>query len=121
MLDGCVDWQQHGLIRPSCVIAETEAYFEAQDLLGQWLDDACDAETGNTAKIGTNAELYGSWKRYAEAAGDTPGTLKSFGAALVRRGFVRIRNKMMRGFRGLRLKPVADRRSGMMRVTGDSW
>jgi hypothetical protein len=37
MINGCLDWQKNGLVRPDSVIATTQAYFEDQDLLGQWL------------------------------------------------------------------------------------
>ena len=50
MIEGCLDWQANGLVRPESVIRATESYFADQDLLAQWLDEACDAEPGNRYK-----------------------------------------------------------------------
>ena len=33
MIDGCLDWQENGIIRPTAVTEATSAYFNAQDLL----------------------------------------------------------------------------------------
>jgi putative DNA primase/helicase len=113
MLDGRNDWARQGLARPERVLKETAAYFEAQDTLGQWLDDDCDAEPGNQYKSAPSAALYRSWKIYAEAAGDEPGSRKGFAYNLQRRGFEPYRSRGERGFKGLRLKPGADHpRSG---------
>jgi putative DNA primase/helicase len=32
MIDGCLDWQKHGLVTPECVDEQTENYFSAQDI-----------------------------------------------------------------------------------------
>src|SRR6478735_7420388 len=32
MVDGCIDWQQHGLVQPDSVREATETYFDEQDL-----------------------------------------------------------------------------------------
>jgi putative DNA primase/helicase len=39
MIEGCLDWQKNGLVRPASIEAATEAYFSEQDLFGQWLED----------------------------------------------------------------------------------
>ena len=78
MIDGCLDWQKNGLARPDTVTAITEAYFDDQDLLGQWLDDKCDAEPDNPHKWDTVATLFKSWTKYAAAAGEQPGSKKAF-------------------------------------------
>ena len=33
MIDGCLDWQHNGLVRPQVVVEATAEYFDAQDLL----------------------------------------------------------------------------------------
>ena len=37
MIDGCLDWQESGLVRPDIVTAATAEYFDEQDLFSQWL------------------------------------------------------------------------------------
>jgi putative DNA primase/helicase len=106
MIDGCLNWQQHGLTRPASVIAATDDYFGEQDLFGQWLQDECDVEPGNTYKAETNAVLFQSWRTYAERAGETAGSQKAFAENMQRRGLERYRNYSGRGFSGIRLKPA---------------
>ena len=109
MIEGCLDWQANGLSRPDSVTAATREYFEEQDLFGQWMDDCCDAEVGNTYKTGTSGELFARWKSYALAAGEEPGGQKRFGAELQRRGFLRHKGTGgVREWRGIRLKPRQD-------------
>ena len=108
MIDGCLDWQANGLLRPSSVRDATKAYFEAQDVLSQWLADECDAEPGNTWKSETSAALFESWSTYAKNAGEQPGTRKSFADAMAARHFEQHRGaKGSRMFRGVRLRPKA--------------
>lgn len=84
MIEGCVDWFRNGLVRPIVVEAETELYFEEQDLLGQFLTDACEQGPSFYEVTG---RLFAAWEKYAHAAGEHPGKQKAFGAALRKRGF----------------------------------
>jgi putative DNA primase/helicase len=104
MVNGCLDWQKSGLVRPDSVIGVTKAYFEDQDLLGQWLNDNCDADPNNPHKWDTVAVLFASWSTYATAAGETSGSKKAFNEAMQSRGFHSHRGaKGVRIFRGVRL------------------
>jgi putative DNA primase/helicase len=40
-LQGCLDWQKHGLGRPDSVTVATDEYFDDQDVFGQWVDEHC--------------------------------------------------------------------------------
>lgn len=105
MIEGCLSWQQHGLLRPASVKATTEAYFSDQDLMGQWLAEHCDAEVGNQFKSDYVGALFESWVEFCDAAGEKSGTKKSFSEALSQRGFVAKRGTGgARMFAGLRLK-----------------
>ena len=112
MIDGCLDWQASGLVRPESVIRATESYFEDQDLMGQWLAEACDAEPGNTFKWEVTATLFQSWTEFANDAGEKPGSRKTFGTELTRRGFENFRygHAKTRSFKGLMLKTSAKNR-----------
>jgi putative DNA primase/helicase len=74
MIDGCLDWQRNGMVRPATVVDATDEYFSAQDLFGQWLQDECDPEPGNSAKMETSTALFQSWRSYAERAGEAAGS-----------------------------------------------
>jgi putative DNA primase/helicase len=103
MIEGCLDWQQNGLVRASSVMEATDAYFAEQDLMAQWLAEKCDVRLGDTKLWDRTTDLFESWSAYAKAAGDTPGTVKAFGPAMRRKGFPQHRTKHARGFSGLRL------------------
>ncbi len=106
LIEGCLDWQKHGLIRPASVIAATDTYFEDQDLFSQWLSEACDAEPGNRYKWEPTGELFASWTEFANKAGERPGSVKAFSAELTKRGFERGEegHSKVRSFRGLMLR-----------------
>jgi putative DNA primase/helicase len=108
MIEGCLDWQSNGLIRPEAVTSATADYFEGQDLIGQWLEEKCDLGPGDDGKRDTVNLLFASWINFAELAGEKPGSKKTFGDVLVKRG-VR-RHKGAGGVRymlGVTLKPGA--------------
>lgn len=104
MIEGCLDWQKNGLIRPQSVTATTDAYFADQDVFGQWLDEKCDAEPDNPHKWDTVADLFTSWSKFANEAGEQPGSKKAFNEAMQSRGFHSARGgKGVRTFKGVRL------------------
>ena len=108
MIQGCLNWQTVGLAPPETVLAATASYFDNQDLVSQWLEEKCDAEPGNEHKTSTSAQLFKSWSDYAKAAGDPPGTRKSFARILARHKFDpdRQAGTGARIWRGIRLKLV---------------
>jgi putative DNA primase/helicase len=66
MIDGCLDWQQHGLVRPAGVVRDTEEYLTQQDDFANWLDDCAELHPGTTIGEWTG-RLFASWKQWAEA------------------------------------------------------
>jgi putative DNA primase/helicase len=42
IVEGCLDWQANGLIRPAVVQAATADYFSDQDVFGHWIEECCD-------------------------------------------------------------------------------
>jgi P4 family phage/plasmid primase-like protien len=105
MIEGCLDWQANGLVRPAIVAEATAEYFDDQDTLGQWLEEHCIREK---REFEVQAKLYQSWKGFADRQGDRPGSSKGFSANLIRRGFkadrIRIGGTQYRIFRGLSLR-----------------
>jgi putative DNA primase/helicase len=106
MIKGCLDWQGNGLLRPEIVNVATKDYFSEQDLLGQWIEDQCVASPGDRKLSGLVADLFDSWSLFCKHSGEDPGSKKTFGSALVKRGFTRERESATghRLFRGIRLK-----------------
>jgi putative DNA primase/helicase len=105
MIEGCLDWQQNGLIRPKCVVEATVEYFSDQDLFAHWLGDECDCEPGNMDKSGASSVLFKSWSDYAKAMGHKPGTTATFKDNLIAAGCKFYRGAKAREFFGIRLRP----------------
>ncbi|PSH02667.1 MAG: hypothetical protein CXZ00_16265 [Acidobacteria bacterium] len=84
MIEGCLDWQANGLVRPESVQTATKAYFDDQDLFGQWLAECCVVERRESD---TRVALFDSWEAFADANGEKAGGSKTFTAAMVKRGF----------------------------------
>lgn len=82
---GCRDWLANGLGRPEAVLAATTGYFADQDLIGQWFEERCDQTPG---RFETCAKFYADWVSFAKEHGEEPGSSKSFGAAMRKRGYL---------------------------------
>ena len=103
MINGNLDWQQNGLIRPPVVLAATEAYFAEQDIIGRWLAECCDIGKSYTA---LSSELYASYCGFAQ--GEKPRSNMSLGLALAKRGFERDHTRDGARFSGLKLRDSDD-------------
>lgn len=82
---GCRDWLENGLTRPEVVLSATKEYFAEQDLHGQWFEERCDLTQG---RFDTCAKFYADWVAFAKEHGEEPGSNKSFGQMMKKRGFV---------------------------------
>lgn len=102
MIDGCLDWQKNGLIRPQVVIDDTAEYFEEQNLVQRWMDECCEIDPKYSEKASV---LYRSWCDFAKMNGEEPCTQTAFGSDLGRLGFPDKRTKTGVIRFGLRLKP----------------
>ncbi|KWV59828.1 hypothetical protein AS156_30260 [Bradyrhizobium macuxiense] len=102
MIEGCLDWQKNGLIRPDRVIEATEEYFSDQEVFPRWLEDDC--VTGGTVSEASST-LYRSWSEYARAVGAKPGTQADFKEGMRKAGFAYRKRNNVREFCGVTLKP----------------
>ena len=105
-IDGCLAWQHEGLAPPESARAATKDYLDAEDLLGQWLEERCivSPKVGWTALKG----LYDNWRTWAEPRGLHPGASQTLGKRLDERGFTRHRTNQGPGFYGIELRPLSD-------------
>ncbi len=100
-VEGCRAWLSVGLKPPAAVLAATSEYRQEQDVLGQFLDDACVADSGCWSPAG---DLFKAYREWAEEAGEKHVlTQKAFGTALSERGFLKDRrgDSRTRGWRGI--------------------
>jgi putative DNA primase/helicase len=112
MIDGCLDWQANGLVRPPVVRAATAAYFADQDSVQQWLDDCCNVAPD---LVDTNQSLFASWRAYAERHNEPAGSSKGLAHRLDKLGFRAIKDQegiRGRGFKGLKVKVYEPESSG---------
>lgn len=102
MIQGCLDWQANGLIRPKVALLATASYFDNQDLFKQWLDACC--VTGKR-ELDTTANLWESWNAFCYRQGEDSGSkLRTFPETLTHRGFTVFKTApgiRQSGYRGL--------------------
>lgn len=106
-IDGSLDWQRNGLVRPNIVLDATTDYFTAQDVFGRWIEDRCEVGPNHKA---TSSTLFHSWDAYARHNNEPAGTQKEFGERMDKLGYVKNRNVpnevgggRARGYDGIKL------------------
>ena len=104
LIDGCLLWQRQRLTRPLSVLDATAAYFDEQDLFGQWLSGCCEVQPSNDRLTEITANLFSSWKSFVSQAGEKAGSRIGFSLEMKKRGFKPGRSGAARFFRGLQLR-----------------
>jgi putative DNA primase/helicase len=105
MIDGCRQWFETGLNPPGAVRAATEGYLGEEDTLAQWVEECC--VTGRD-RWGAGSRLWESWKAWAEANNERPGSRKAFAQAMQTHGYEPDKSGV-RGYAGIQLKPEPSR------------
>ena len=101
-IQGLLQWQElGGLYPPEIVTTATKEYLEAKDSIGRWLEDMCELDIN---AFTSSLALYSSWKVWADEYGEYVGKQRGLSDQLTAKGFKAMREKKVRGFRGLRLK-----------------
>jgi putative DNA primase/helicase len=102
MVDGCLKWQEIGLSPPQAVIDATNKYLETEDSIGTWIADRCECKCSYED---TSANLFASWKAWAELMGEVPGSRKEFSEILQGRGMepTTIGHSKARAYKGIRV------------------
>jgi P4 family phage/plasmid primase-like protien len=92
MVEGCLEWQEHGLGEPESVRKATDQYRAEMDTLAAFIEDRCVVREGIVAPA---TPLYKQYQMWCDDAGEKPETQKMFGMRLRERGFVS--DKITRG------------------------
>ena len=100
MIAGCLEWQRIGLAVPAAVQHATADYFDKQDLLGQWVEEACECDAQAWSP---SIDLYTCWAGWTERRGEQAGSQKQLSEHLEGRGF-KPHRKHLRGFTDCALK-----------------
>jgi putative DNA primase/helicase len=101
-IKGCLEWQKIGLSPPKAVAEATEAYLLAEDSVTAWIEECCQRDS---CAFAAQAEVFRSWKDWAEAAGEHVGPMKALIQKLEVRGCTPFRKNTARGLYGLRILP----------------
>jgi putative DNA primase/helicase len=104
LLEGCLAWQQEGLKPPRAVMSATADYREEQDVLGRFLEDACEVSPGATT---LGKDLYEAYTCWCRDAGERPVSLRELNARLDERGsFGRDRGERGVRWHGVSVRPA---------------
>jgi putative DNA primase/helicase len=100
-VEGCLEWQDGGLMEPPEIRRATAEYKSEMDVIGAFLDEKCDeGEDFST----TNKELYSAFRDWCEDNGERELSQNTLSKRLVDRGFKRTRvSSRERGWMGLRV------------------
>lgn len=88
MINGCLEWQAHGLQKPQSVKDATESYLVSEDLLLMWLEECCiiepeekraahDKAEGYKGPKTRRSELFASWRDFCNRMRRPPGEFES--------------------------------------------
>jgi putative DNA primase/helicase len=83
-VEGCLQWQKHGLDAPEEVKAATDKYRQEMDKLGRFIAECCYLDVNAEA---SSQDLYKEFKEWCEAGGERQETRTWFGTQLTDRGF----------------------------------
>jgi putative DNA primase/helicase len=107
-IQGCLDWQTHGLGSASVIDAATAGYRNDQDLLGVFLDECCTLEASATVAA---ADLYDTYRTWAETSGLQPLSKIALGRLLAQRPGITATQHgaaRTRSWTGIQLRSVPD-------------
>jgi putative DNA primase/helicase len=88
MVEGCLEWQEHGLQEPKTVTDATKQYREEMDTLASFLDEVC--VMGPHHRV-LAEKLYQRYAMWCDNSGERKDPKKAFVARLEERGFERRR------------------------------
>jgi putative DNA primase/helicase len=88
MVEGCLEWQEHGLQEPKTVTEATKQYREEMDTLASFLDEVCVMGPHHRVLAETLYQRYAMW---CDDSGERKDPKKAFVARLEERGFERRR------------------------------
>jgi putative DNA primase/helicase len=83
-IDGCLDWQQHGLGVPQVIRDATDEYRQEQDILATFVNEKCIADPQAWVASGVLYAVYAAW---CKNGGEEPISNTAFGKRLTERGF----------------------------------
>lgn len=103
-VSGAVAWYQHGLLKPDEVTSVLQSYREEMDQVGRFIDERCVVDESLSASA---ADLYRSYKGWAESSGEYPMSKRALGTKLTEnRGVTSDHTRNGAVYRGIGLAPT---------------
>lgn len=100
-VESCLEWQRNGMATPRIVESATDEYREAEDILGEFLEERTMRSTTMEIAKGQLHKAYASW---CEDRSQRPLSDRRFGALLIQRGIKEHRTKAGRYWLGISIK-----------------
>lgn len=99
MVQGCLAWQREGLAPPAEVVDATQRYIEAEDVIGEWLEERTE-QNGECER----PNAYKNYRAWCESRGERAWSSKSFTSAMEEKGHVAVKIRGAFRYRGLSLR-----------------
>jgi putative DNA primase/helicase len=108
MIQGCLEWQKHGLKVPEKAQLATDDYLDSEDKIGNWIFECID--TSDVNHYTSSTDLFKSWERWSQANGEWTGSSKLLIKTLQDRGYRKARalDNSSNGFAGMKVRPIDD-------------
>ena len=84
LIQGCLDWQEHGLTEPEAVRVATNDYRAEQDLVAAFVDECCTMNPN--AKV-LSGDIYNAYATWCKNSHEEPLGKRAFGLRLGDQGF----------------------------------
>ena len=101
-VEGCLEWQDEGLVTPKVILNATKEYQTEMDRVNSWMQDRCVDKASNHCSTSSSA-LYQSYKNWADDNGEWRMNQRILGTKLAERGFVKRRETKGWVYRGIKL------------------
>jgi putative DNA primase/helicase len=101
-VQGCLEWQKHGLNEPQAMKKHHEEYRTESDAISDFLTDEC--VVGEGGEVGSSA-LYKRYSKWSRQRGEKPLATNSLAGRLKKHGLKQFRRAGWRGWTGLHLRP----------------
>lgn len=101
MIEGCLEWQKHGLGKPSHVQVAVAQYMEAEDTIGEWIDEHVDIVDGHRELVGA---VYSCYQKVIDGGGEHALGKKRFIQTVEDRGWRRVKSNGQRYFVNVKLR-----------------
>jgi putative DNA primase/helicase len=102
-VQGCLDWQQHGLGEPDAVKAATRAHREEMDSVADFVEESCERSEGLAE---TSEALYAAYRDWCARYDEEPVRQRAVGVRLGQLGCTQAKLGGKRGWKGIRLRPA---------------